>query len=168
MEQLIFFILNLIFGNMEILFLILFGIAALLFKKKKEEEAARQRSRRSSTQAAGSPITWKGEEKVNPYETVQEKPYYPYRNINEPDFGAEVPSVQDVLAARLQRPASTTNGEASALGALEPPTQDRRPSDNSIHMKVGTKDVIQGMMWAEVFGSPRAKRPYRSPVARNK
>lgn len=41
------------------------------------------------------------------------------------------------------------------------PSQQTVESVSPLSVQPSTQDVIQGMMWAEVFGSPRSKKPYK-------
>ncbi|HEY8910812.1 MAG TPA: hypothetical protein VIM51_11115, partial [Desulfosporosinus sp.] len=40
----------------------------------------------------------------------------------------------------------------------------RNPADLSgVHLSLTERELVQGVMWAEILGKPRAMRPFRGP-----
>ncbi len=158
MGALIELLFGLVFNNFEILLLVLFGLSSLYYKKKKEEAAESQRRIPRIPEPERRIEREPYEMETMSHETYE--PLYPY-DLNEPDVTA-APETSYEVTERQPSPVLTSSGSL--------PESKKTPSTASvpkIEVAATQQDIIRGMMWAEVFGKPRAKSPYQSPIKRN-
>ncbi len=138
--------LDVLFGNPLIL-LIVIGLISALFRKRKEAEPVRPRR-----QGSGMP-TFTNEEpqpsreldhwETEAYDVEPENKYMEALQAYESEGATQpVPDSKPLRPYRI-RPESASPVRITA---------EHRPSAD---------DARLGMMWSEVFGPPRAKRPYR-------
>jgi hypothetical protein len=176
-------IIDFIFDNIYILIIAFFALSSLLGKKRQAGEEQQRREPR--TTATRSEMNERPR-----VERREPQPQLPRRGMMMPPFGGNQPMgggwTEEVLVKRqpkeetydtlgqLEGPAipiedqigGSSPIEDSSIGTGTKATAfAKSDSINSLpnvnFQNLSTRQVVQGMVWSEIFGSPRSKRPYR-------
>lgn len=179
-----------ILDNLYLVIIIVFGIISFLSnsgKKQEEQEKkqsrppnnptqTRQRQQRSSSQGAGTQQQAQTQRKREQPRAQRQV----YKEGERPDISAG--SIEEQQKKQMERMANRY--QTSSQENLEDVEQnfndlkvDRKSEENApgrtemkkrVSGNLDGKGLVNGIIMAEVLGSPRAKKPYRSIVQRRK
>ncbi|GIQ68026.1 hypothetical protein DUZ99_05435 [Xylanibacillus composti] len=143
--------LDFLFSNPLFIFIVI-GLISMLFRQRKE--AAPTRQRRPGQQGPVIP-TFGNEE---PQQARGFGKHEPAARQEEPDYMAALEAFEQADATRSRKPEPKPMHPFPRVAVL--PKEEKR-GQKSNHRQPTAEEARLGMMWAEVFGPPRAKRPYR-------
>ncbi|GIO23096.1 hypothetical protein [Oceanobacillus sp. J11TS1] len=178
-----------IFDNLFIIAIIISGIVAFLGdSKKKEDENRKKQSTPPNKQAQSRQRQQRSPQETRtrtrqPTQRNREQPRaerHVYRERNRPDISAG--NIQEQQKEQMERLANryqtASQGDSENIEhtfkdlIVERNAEEENPGKQEMKKRVSQnldgKGLVNGIIMAEVLGSPRAKKPYRSIVQRRK
>lgn len=157
-------IIDFIFENLFFILLIGGAILNLLGKGKKEEQ---QNKKKQAPQKPVPEIDWKQifEQEAKPIEPKQVQPIEPIEPETEPIFveETEINPFEEEQKKLLQKQAELQKLEEDLQKVSSPQMVEnivnRKLTRQTYFHKITKDDVVRGVVWSEVLGPPRAKRP---------
>jgi hypothetical protein len=147
-------IIEFLLSNIWIVIPILFFLVNLIGKNKREPSPEMERNPRP----VATPMEF-------PWGKVEWEPEYK-KDETDAKKTIEVDRLDDVLEYR-----ESTRTSSAELSELFDHTTTIRPENKKVgssevtraisFKKIQRQDIIQGIVWSEVLGKPRAKKPYR-------
>jgi len=170
-------LLEAIFGNFMIVLIIIGGIVGFL--KDKSEKGKQQKEQSESP--LGTPNPTAAPSAGRDYQTSRHKPVEPVRRESHhsaPSVGEQRAEQMKQLVGRMQTGTSKTPEDvqpkvikgSTATAKRSKPVKSQRPDAFKKKFKSNlTRDgLVDSIIMAEVLGSPRATKPYRSVIQQRK
>ncbi|MGY3714383.1 hypothetical protein ACWE42_02535 [Sutcliffiella cohnii] len=157
-----------IFSNPLILF-ILIGILSSLFRKKGEEQQQTNKPKPQRQQQAGQqtqPQTAKEEKEYNwDFDIFGEKAEELEKQLRDTFYPPKEEKVMKVEPIReqpiVERVLDFEIPKDSPILQTELQTSEGKVYKH--HHEISRKQVVNGVIWSEILGQPRAQKPYRPP-----
>lgn len=160
-------------SNIYFVFVIGFALISFLNKANKSRgtDASRRQPSREST-LPEEPMDSRDGEYRNPYDTpatVSQSPYSPVSDyspdeeLSQHDVMEQQRRTFEIERLRLERIKDESEKAARvARRAAASRAQSSQKPDEQEKLFANPSDIRKGIIWAEVLGPPRAKRPYHS------
>jgi hypothetical protein len=160
-------IIDFLMDNLFFVMIALFFLSSMFAKKKKEAEAEAKRNARSQNSTRVGSVdtnTYDVDTYVDPYKerTKESKPNPMAVKVKQETISEMRESKDRLVKAEKVNLSSPIYADDLEL------SDEIRSSDlsnnSSIHLSLdqpSAKEAVNGMVWAEIFGPPRAKKPFR-------
>lgn len=155
-------IIDFLMDNIFLVMIALFFLSSMLAKKKKADEAEAKKNARSQNPTRVGSVdtsTYDVDSYTQRSQAPKTNPKAEVMKVKE-DTIMEAREKRDKLAkASLVSPIYSDDVELS--DAIKSSDLSKRSSSSISLNNPSAKEAVKGMMWAEVFGPPRAKKPFR-------
>lgn len=168
-------ILDFLFSNIAFLVALIWFIASLFGKKQKEAQE-RNRHPRPVANPIDMELPWeKAEQEKEEPEYAEKQPSYQEEVVEPPAYvqesfsrAEEVRQTEELLS-RVERIQRKRERRESTQDRERPGSERSSHSPAPGHVEkwidlshLERKEIVQGMVWSQVFGLPRAKSPHRT------